>query len=85
MKLKEYLAMGKPVVSTPFPELNKYLDVVYQAETPDVFARYIKKAITENNEELIEKRKAKVRNCSWDSKAALVFNELFGAEFNKKL
>lgn len=85
LKLKEYLAMGKPIISTPFPELNKYSDVVYQAETPDVFARYINTALTENSEELIEKRKAKVRNSSWDSKAVFVLNELFGSDFNKKL
>jgi glycosyltransferase involved in cell wall biosynthesis len=77
LKLKEYLAMGKPIVSTPFPELNKYSDVVYEADTPDIFAECIRKAFSENNSELIEKRRDKVRDSTWDSKAALVMKELF--------
>ena len=80
LKLKEYLAMGKPVVSTPFPELEKYSDVVYEAQTPDIFAGYIRTALSESNGDFIQKRRDKVRNASWDSKAALVLNELFGNE-----
>ena len=77
IKLKEYLALGKPVVSTPFAELQKYLDVVYEAKTPDKFAECIKIAISEDSHELINKRREKVKNASWDSKAELVLNELF--------
>ena len=80
LKLKEYLAMGKPVVSTPFPELNKYKDVVYTAETPDAFAGCIRTALSEDNPELIRKRREKVKDSSWDSKAAIVINELFSNE-----
>ena len=58
VKLKEYLALGKPVVSTPaFTELNGYLDVVYEAGTPEDFARCIKKAISEDCPELAKKRR----------------------------
>lgn len=77
LKLKEYLAMGKPVVSTPFPQLREYLDIVYEAKTPKVFAECIKRAISEDCPELISKRREKVKNSSWDSKAELVMNELF--------
>ena len=80
LKLKEYLALGKPVVSTSFPELNKYKDVVYNADAPDAFAECIKTAISQDNQDLINKRKAKVRDASWDSKAAIVLKELFGKE-----
>jgi glycosyltransferase involved in cell wall biosynthesis len=77
IKLKEYLALGKPVVSTPFPELAEYLDVVYEARTPEEFAESIKRARVEDNPERIEKRRAKVAQASWDSKAQLVLRELF--------
>lgn len=80
LKLKEYLAMGKPVVSTPFPELKKYSDVVYTAETPDAFAGCIRTALSEDSSELIRKRCDKVRDSSWDSKAAIVVNKLFSNE-----
>ena len=78
IKLKEYLALGKPVVSTPFTELQKYRDVVYQADTPEEFAKCIEKALTENSPERIAARKKKVETSTWDSKAELVLDELFG-------
>jgi hypothetical protein len=77
LKLKEYLALGKPVVSTPFPELCKYSDVVYEAETPVNFAACIKRAIAEDSTELIARRREKVKNSSWDSKAEQVLKELY--------
>ena len=77
LKLKEYLAMGKPVVSTPFPQLRQYLDVVYEAKTPETFAASIQRAISENSPELINKRREKVKDSSWDSKAELVLKKLF--------
>jgi glycosyltransferase involved in cell wall biosynthesis len=78
IKLKEYLALGKPVVSTPFTELQKYLDVVYVANTPEDFAQCIVKALNENSPERIAARRKKVEASTWDNKAQLVLNELFG-------
>jgi len=37
IKLREYLAMGKPVVSVSTPEIDKYADVVRIARTPEEF------------------------------------------------
>lgn len=77
IKLKEYLALGKPVVSTPaFTELQYYLDVVYEANTPETFAESIKKALKENCPELIAARRKKVQNTSWDNKAKLALHSI---------
>jgi len=78
IKLKEYLALGKPVVSTPFSELQGFRDVVHEATNPEDFAKCIEKAIYKNNPELVSKRKDKVKNESWDTKVKLVFEELYG-------
>jgi len=80
IKLKEYLALGKPVVSTPYPELEKYLDVVYKAKEPGDFAECIRKALAEDNPQLVAARKKKVETATWDSKARLVLEELFGKD-----
>lgn len=80
IKLKEYLALGKPVVSTPFPELQKYLDVVYQAKTPEEFAERVKQALGEDCQQHIDMRREKVRHASWDSKAESVLRMLFEQE-----
>jgi dTDP-4-amino-4,6-dideoxygalactose transaminase/glycosyltransferase involved in cell wall biosynthesis len=80
IKLKEYLALGKPVVSTPFPELQKYLDVIYQAKTPVEFAERIRQALAEDCPQRIDARREKVRHATWDSKAELVLQILFEQE-----
>lgn len=83
IKLKEYLALGKPIVSTPFSELQKYHDVIHQAQTPAEFCAYIKKAIEEDNPELINARRNKIKDASWDSKAQLVMEELSSKELSR--
>ncbi len=78
IKVKEYLALGKPFVSTPaFTEIEDYLDVTYVADTPEEFADSIKRALSENNDKLVVARKRKVAENSWDSKAGLLLRELF--------
>jgi glycosyltransferase involved in cell wall biosynthesis len=81
VKLKEYLALGKPVVSTPFPELEKYRDVVYEAGTPEEFAECIRQALAEDNCKRIAARRKKVEKASWDSKAQLLLETLFEGEY----
>jgi glycosyltransferase involved in cell wall biosynthesis len=78
VKLKEYLALGKPVISTPFPELERYLEVVHVAKTPEEFAQYIRIALAEDSKEQITARRKKVETASWASKVQIVINELFG-------
>lgn len=76
IKLKEYLALGKPVVSTPFPQLREYLDVACQAATPEEFAACVRRSLAENNQERILARRTKIRAMSWDAKAEMVLQLL---------
>ena len=68
VKLKEYLATGRPVVSTPFPELAGYLGHVREAETAQAFALAIREAVTEAGDP--EHRRSRVHNHTWAQKAA---------------
>jgi hypothetical protein len=57
LKLNEYLAMGKPVVSTNFsPDMQAFKNVVYVADDYEDFLNSIELAILENSEELQSKR-----------------------------
>ncbi|UCC98840.1 MAG: glycosyltransferase [Phycisphaerales bacterium] len=76
IKLKEYLALGKPIVSTPFPELDKYLDLIYLAATPEEFARSIQAAVAEDDDTRVAARRQRVAQSSWESKAELVLREV---------
>jgi glycosyltransferase involved in cell wall biosynthesis len=82
IKLKEYLALGKPIVSTPFAELEKYRDVVYEAKTPTKFAECIKEALAKKEPHRVFARRKKVQTATWDSKARLVWQQLIGENHN---
>jgi dTDP-4-amino-4,6-dideoxygalactose transaminase/glycosyltransferase involved in cell wall biosynthesis len=77
IKLKEYLALGKPIISTPvFGEIEEYRDLIYVARTPEEFVMSIKEAMRHDSPEMAAKRRDKVKESSWDSKAQLVLAEL---------
>ncbi len=69
---KEYLALGKPIVSVDYPELKPYEDIVYSASTPDEFVEMIRKALDEKDLTLKVRRQAKVEGETWDSKVAQI-------------
>ena len=66
VKLKEYLAVGRPVVSSPFPELDPYSDVVAEARGPDQFADRIRLALAAPPD--ATRLRARVREETWDAK-----------------
>lgn len=66
VKLYEYLAAGKPVVSTPMREVLKYRDVVSVAK-PDEFSAAVSSALQSGNEPaLVQRRQEVARRNSWD-------------------
>jgi glycosyltransferase involved in cell wall biosynthesis len=70
VKLKEYLAVGRPVVTTDFQALDGYRDLVRTASGPDAFARQIQNALDTPYD--ADAARARVTSESWDAKADLV-------------
>jgi glycosyltransferase involved in cell wall biosynthesis len=68
VKLKEYLALGKPVVSTPFQELRRTDSLCIEAVGAEAFAAAIDRALREDNETDREKRRAWAAQNTWDAK-----------------
>lgn len=68
IKLKEYLALGKPVVSTPFPELKRYAALCYEASGAEAFAIAIDQALSDDNPSLQQQRYRCARENTWDAK-----------------
>ncbi len=66
VKLYEYLAAGKPVVSTPIPEVLKYKNVVSIAKGSTEFVRALEKSISQNSPENVQKRLRVARENSWE-------------------
>ena len=66
LKFYEYLATGKPVVSTREPlQVEDFKDVVYIAHNEDEFLALCDEAARENDPEKTAKRLAYGEQCSW--------------------
>ncbi|WP_447979460.1 glycosyltransferase [Candidatus Nitrospira bockiana] len=68
IKLREYLAAGLPVVSTPLPEVGQYASVVRIARNQEEFVAELEAAVTDTSEAAAVKRMDAVRDESWDAR-----------------
>lgn len=66
LKLREYLAAGRPVVATPFPALMPYRDHVAVAADAEGFVAALERARAEG---ICERRRAAVAGESWKARA----------------
>ncbi|MEQ1672660.1 MAG: hypothetical protein ABL893_17550, partial [Hyphomicrobium sp.] len=73
-KLKEYLAVGRPVVTTDFPALGRYRDLVRVANNPNDFAKAIRAALDERYD--AAPARARVASEGWDAKASYLAEAL---------
>ena len=72
IKVREYLATGKPVVIAPLPEYESMSDVLRIARSRDEFFRLVEEALSESGPELKAKRQAAVASGTWDARAEYV-------------
>lgn len=69
IKLREYLAMGKPIVSVSTPEIDKYQDVVAIAHSPEEFLAHLDRALHRpSSPEEIRQRMSRVDSESWEAR-----------------
>jgi glycosyltransferase involved in cell wall biosynthesis len=72
IKVREYLATGKPVVISPLPEYEQMSDVLRIARSRDDFLRLVTEALQENTPDAGTKRQAAVASGTWDARAEWV-------------
>jgi len=68
LKLREYMAAGTPIVSSNFPALRGYRDLIRIAETPESFVNALRHARTEP-ESFRSARQQRVAPESWQARA----------------
>jgi glycosyltransferase involved in cell wall biosynthesis len=67
-KTLEYLAMGKPVVSTALPDIVRHFTgMVSIGHSYEEFAECVKARLNDENREMIDKGLSTVRTKSWDA------------------
>jgi hypothetical protein len=74
VKLKEYLAVGRPVVSTDFTELREYAGLVRRASGAAEFAEQIRQALIERCD--VQAQRARVARETWARKHEQVMQRL---------
>ncbi|SES25190.1 glycosyltransferase [Actinokineospora terrae] len=69
IKMKEYLALGLAVVSTDFPEVHQYPELIRIAQGHDAFVAAVRQTLTDGGLSTVEGRREAVLPASWDSRA----------------
>jgi glycosyltransferase involved in cell wall biosynthesis len=76
LKLREYLAAGKPTVAVPLPETLLLGKAIYTAEDGPGFVCAIEEALAEDSPELSAFRQKAVESNTWDATVANVLERL---------
>jgi glycosyltransferase involved in cell wall biosynthesis len=77
-KIDEYLAMGKPTLATKTEAMSVFGDYVYIAETKEDYVTLAEKALTENSEELANKRIAFAHTHTWEKNVEGIYKAIDG-------
>jgi glycosyltransferase involved in cell wall biosynthesis len=76
LKLREYLAAGKPTVAVPLPESMLLGNAILTADDGPGFVRAIEKALAANSPELVALRQKAVETNTWDATVSKVLVKL---------
>jgi glycosyltransferase involved in cell wall biosynthesis len=69
LKLREYLAMGKPIVAVSTPEIDKFADVVEIARSRDKFLERLDEVLARpSSPEDVRRRMERVASLSWEAR-----------------
>ena len=69
LKINEYLAAGKPVVSTGFSDdIRTFAECIYLAENHDQFVQLISTALAENDPALVQRRTEVANSNTWEAR-----------------
>lgn len=69
IKLKEYLSLGLPVVTTDFEEARTYRDVMRIAVDHEDFVEQVRRTLVDGGGAGADQRRATVADASWDRRA----------------
>jgi glycosyltransferase involved in cell wall biosynthesis len=70
LKLYEYFASGRPVISSPLPEVLHFGELVLTARTPGEFTQQLQKALSEDSPRKAEERRRIAELETWSSRVA---------------
>ena len=83
IKVREYLASGKPVVISPLPEYERMNDVLRIAQSREHFLSLVEEALKESEPGAAQRRQAAVAKGTWDARSEWV-SELIERKLSEK-
>ncbi len=75
-KVFECLAVGKPTVATPLPELRGLDGLIRLTDSPDAFVAAVEAALAEDDPELITRRWRVARANTWEARYQLITEKI---------
>ncbi len=75
IQVYDYLAAGRPVVSTPVAQLERVPELVHTARGVDAFVEAIERAL-DDGDRTVEARRAFARANSWDARVEMILDLL---------
>ena len=80
LKLFEYLASGRPIVSTPVPPAGDFGDLVYLAQGPEAFIDQARRAMSEAGEPragtMARRRREAARRHTWTRRVETILDDM---------
>jgi len=76
IKVYEYMSAGKPVISTPLPELAKYQNAINICQSKEDFNKQLRETLAEDDPNLKNERIKIARENSWEKRAEILNDAL---------
>ena len=76
VKIYEYMAAGKPVVTTNMKELSPMKEICYISKNKEDFLKNLNRALDEKDKEIVQKRIDFASKNTWDHRINSLYSEL---------
>lgn len=83
LKIYEYLAAGKPIISTAVAGADQFQDLIKLAVSPEDFVQKIRKALNQDTAELRQRRQEMARLHSWGNRIQIMAEAVAEARHGK--
>jgi glycosyltransferase involved in cell wall biosynthesis len=84
LKLYEYMAAGKPVVSTNISDLTGFKDIIRISDSKEDFVREIALSLIEDSDELRDKRRKMAKENNWEKRLQFISGLIETMDSNRK-
>ena len=75
-KLFEYMAIGKPIISTPHPAINNYCKYIWIVEGAEQFVQAVRDIETGEYHSVLEEMVEVAKKNTWENRVSIILNDI---------